>query len=72
MEALLRAGVPVGLYRVDLGLARCGNAAVVSRQRQGFLDFLDSFERERRRAAGGHRLPGHRPAWTPGYRARSR
>jgi [FeFe] hydrogenase H-cluster maturation GTPase HydF len=45
MEALLRAGVPVGLYRVDLGLARCGNAAVVDRQRRGFVDFLASFER---------------------------
>jgi hypothetical protein len=45
MEALLRAGVPVGLYRVDLGLARCGNAAVVAQQKQGFLDFLGSFEK---------------------------
>jgi small GTP-binding protein len=45
MEALLRAGVPVGMYRVDLGLARSGNAALVDRQKQGFLDFLGSFER---------------------------
>ncbi len=45
MEALLRAGVPVGLYRVDLGLARCGNEAVVAQQKQGFLDFLGSFEK---------------------------
>ncbi len=45
MEALLRAGVPVGLYRVDLGLARSDNAALVARQEQGFLDFLGSFER---------------------------
>ena len=45
MEALLRAGVPVGLYRVDLGLARCGNEAVVAQQKRGFLDFLSSFER---------------------------
>lgn len=45
MEALLRAGVPVGLYRVDLGLARCGNPAVVEQQKQGFLDFLGSFEK---------------------------
>jgi len=45
MEALLRAGVPVGLYRVDLALARCGNAAAVEQQRRGFTDFLASFER---------------------------
>ncbi len=43
MEALLRAGVPVGMFRVDLGLARSGNEAVVARQRRGFLDFLGSF-----------------------------
>jgi len=40
MEALLRIGVPVGLYRVDLTLARCGVADVVARQRDGFLRFL--------------------------------
>ncbi len=45
MEALLRAGVPVGLYRVDLGLARSDNAALVARQKQGFQDFLGSFTR---------------------------
>ncbi len=45
MEALLRAGVPVGLYRVDLALARCGNEAAAARQRQAFQDFLASFER---------------------------
>jgi [FeFe] hydrogenase H-cluster maturation GTPase HydF len=45
MEALLRAGVPVGLYRVDLSLARCSNPAVVERQRRNFVDFLASFER---------------------------
>ena len=44
MEALLRAGVPVGLYRVDLGLARCGNQMLVEQQKQGFQDFLRSFE----------------------------
>lgn len=43
MEALLRIGVPVGLYRVDLGLARCGNAAVADRQRRDFAAFLGSF-----------------------------
>lgn len=43
MEALLRAGVPVGMYRVDLALARCGNPAVVAQQKQGFTDFLASF-----------------------------
>ncbi len=43
MEALLRAGVPVGLYRVDLGLARCGVPAVAGPQRRGFVDFLASF-----------------------------
>ncbi|MBD3222379.1 GTP-binding protein [bacterium] len=51
MEALLRAGVPVGMYRVDLGLARSGNEAVVAQQRRGFLDFLGSFE-----ASGGVQL----------------
>jgi small GTP-binding protein len=45
MEALLRAGVPVGMYRVDLGLARSGNPALVEQQRRGFVDFLGSFER---------------------------
>jgi len=45
MEALLRAQVPVGLYRVDLGLARCGNEMVVQRQQRNFVDFLASFER---------------------------
>ena len=45
MEALLRAGVPVGIYRVDLGLARCGNEAVVAQQKQRFVDFLGSFEK---------------------------
>ena len=45
MEALLRAGVPVGLYRVDLALARSDNPALVQQQRQGFTDFLASFDR---------------------------
>jgi len=44
MEALLRAGVPVGMYRVDLGLARSGNPVLVDQQKRGFLDFLGSFE----------------------------
>ncbi|MEZ4386893.1 MAG: GTPase [Candidatus Krumholzibacteriia bacterium] len=44
MEALLRAGVPVGLYRVDLGQARSGNPTMVARQRDGFLAFLRSFD----------------------------
>lgn len=51
MEALLRAGVPVGLYRVDLNLARSGNAALVAQQRDGFLAFLRSFD-----ACGGVQL----------------
>jgi hypothetical protein len=51
MEALLRLGVPVGLYRVDLGLARCGNQAVAERQRRDFVAFLESFA-----ACGGVQL----------------
>lgn len=51
MEALLRAGVPVGMYRVDLGLARSGNEALVAQQKRGFLDFLGSFD-----ASGGVQL----------------
>lgn len=44
MEALLRAGVPVGLYRVDLGLARSENPTLVEQQKRGFREFLGSFE----------------------------
>lgn len=44
MESLLRLGVPVGLYRVDLGLARCGVPAVVEQQKRGFLDFLAALQ----------------------------
>jgi small GTP-binding protein len=51
MEALLRLGVPVALYRVDLGLARCGNRAVADRQRRDFVAFLGSFA-----ACGGVQL----------------
>jgi [FeFe] hydrogenase H-cluster maturation GTPase HydF len=51
MEALLRAGVPVGMYRVDLGLARCGVPAVVEQQRRGFLTFLEALH-----ASGGVQL----------------
>ncbi len=40
MESLLRVGVPVGLVRVDLGLARCGVPAVVAQQKQAFLRTL--------------------------------
>ncbi len=42
MEYLLRVGVPVGMYRVDLGLARCGVPAVVEQQKRGFLTFLEA------------------------------
>jgi [FeFe] hydrogenase H-cluster maturation GTPase HydF len=42
VEYLLRVGVPVGMYRVDLGLARCGVPAVVGQQKRGFLAFLES------------------------------
>jgi [FeFe] hydrogenase H-cluster maturation GTPase HydF len=42
MEYLLRVGVPVGMYRVDLGLARCGVPAVVAQQKRGFLTFLET------------------------------
>jgi len=44
IEYLLRAGVPVGMYRVDLGLARCGVPAVVEQQKRGFLTFLASLQ----------------------------
>ncbi len=44
MEYLLRVGVPVGMYRVDLGLARCGVPAVVEQQKRGFLAFLASLQ----------------------------
>ena len=51
MAALLRAAVPVGLYRVDLDLARSRNLAVAERQRRGFVDFLAAF-----RQCGGVQL----------------
>lgn len=51
MEALLRARVPVGLFRVDLALARSANAEVAARERRGFTDFLASFA-----ACGGVQL----------------
>jgi len=45
VEALLLAGVPIGLYRVDLRLARSGNPGLVARERRGFRDFLAAFDR---------------------------
>jgi len=40
MERLLRLGVPVGLYRTDLVLARSSSAVIESAERERFLAFL--------------------------------
>lgn len=42
MEYLLRLGVPIGLYRTDLILARSGSDRISSRERDRFLSFLGS------------------------------
>lgn len=42
MEYLLRLGVPIGLYRTDLKLARSGSEAISGRERTKFLSFLQS------------------------------
>jgi [FeFe] hydrogenase H-cluster maturation GTPase HydF len=42
MERLLRLGVPVGLYRTDLLLARSSSEIIEKAERERFLGFLDS------------------------------
>jgi [FeFe] hydrogenase H-cluster maturation GTPase HydF len=42
MERLLRLGVPIGLYRTDLLLARSSSAVIEAVERKRFLGFLDS------------------------------
>jgi [FeFe] hydrogenase H-cluster maturation GTPase HydF len=44
MEYLLRVGVPIGLHRVILSLARSANPDVADTERQRFSSFLDSLE----------------------------
>jgi hypothetical protein len=42
MEYLLRLGIPIGLYRTDLKLARSGSETISGRERRRFMDFLGS------------------------------
>jgi len=42
MERLLRLGVPVGLYRTDLLLARSSSELIGSAERERFLEFLSA------------------------------
>ncbi len=42
MEYLLRLGVPIGLYRTDLKLARSGSASISEGERKRFSSFLGS------------------------------
>ncbi len=42
MEYLLRLGIPVGMYRTDLKLARSSSSSMESMERAGFSKFLDS------------------------------
>ena len=42
MEYLLRLGVPIGLYRTDLKLARSGSSTISGLEQSKFSDFLDS------------------------------
>lgn len=42
MEYLLRLGIPIGLYRTDLKLARSRSKTISESEREKFLRFLDS------------------------------
>ncbi len=42
MEYLLRLGVPIGLYRTDLKLARSGSNTISGKEQSKFSEFLDS------------------------------
>lgn len=42
MEYLLRLGIPVGLYRTDLKLARSSSGSISGEERQRFTSFLES------------------------------
>lgn len=42
MEYLLRLGIPIGLYRTDLQLARSGSSTISELEQSKFTEFLDS------------------------------
>lgn len=47
MEYLLRLGVPIGLYRTDLKLARSSSEVITENEREKFVRFLESLSTDR-------------------------